>query len=103
MSDTYMLLGDECELSFAELCRACDVDAQYIITLVEEGLLDPHGASQTQWRFAAAALPRVQTVLRLQQEMAINLAGAAVILDLLEERRRLRERLHTLERLLDRI
>jgi len=43
----------------------------------------------------------VRAAARLVRDLDVNLAGAAVILDLLEERRRLERRLALLERLLE--
>jgi chaperone modulatory protein CbpM len=40
---------------------------------------------------------RVEIALRLQRDLQVNLAGAALALDLLEETQRLRARLQSLE------
>ncbi len=47
-------------------------------------------ADRSQWRFSGFALMRVQRVLRLQHDFGVNLPGAALALDLLEELDRLR-------------
>jgi len=43
-------------------------------------------------------LPRIYKALRLQKNLGINLTGAAVILDLLEEVERLKEEVERLKR-----
>jgi chaperone modulatory protein CbpM len=52
------------------------------------------------WRFAAPELRRIQTVLRPQRDLDLNLPGAALALELAEELRAMRTRLERLERLL---
>ncbi len=91
------ILDEEFEFTLGELCRASATPAEVIIEMVEEGLLEPRGAAPAQWRFTGPALRRVQIALSLQQDLHVNLAGAALVLDLLDEIARLRERLARLE------
>jgi chaperone modulatory protein CbpM len=92
-----VIVEEEMELSLDDLCRACAVNTEWIIMLVNEGVLDPLNASTDQWRFDGTSLRRVRTVRRLQQDLDVNLAGAALALELLEELEALRERLAALE------
>jgi chaperone modulatory protein CbpM len=95
---TGLLLDEELSLSLGELCRICTVHAEWIIELVNEGILEPTGNDAAHWRFTGPSLQRVHTVRRLQQDLGINLAGAALALDLLDEIETLRSRLQVLER-----
>jgi len=88
-----VLLDDSIELTLGELCSACDRHAEWIIELVEEGILEPFGSKTNQWRFPAVSLQRAQTALRLQNDLGINLAGVALALDLLDEIDNLRAQL----------
>ncbi len=72
-------------LSLSELCRACHVSAARISDMIDEGVVEPHGSGPDDWRFDASALRRMRTALRLQQDLGVNPAGAALALDLLEE------------------
>jgi chaperone modulatory protein CbpM len=85
-----VLLDDSVEFSLAELCAACSVSEELVIEIVAEGIVEPLGHDRAQWRFTGIALTRVQRVLRLQHDFGVNLAGAALALDLLEELERLR-------------
>ena len=85
-----VLLDDSVEFSLAELCAACSVSEQVVIEIVAEGVVEPLGRDRAQWRFSGVALARVHRVMRLQQDFGVNLAGAALALDLLEEVERLR-------------
>jgi chaperone modulatory protein CbpM len=94
-----LLLDDETSLSLSELCRICTVHAEWIIELVDEGILEPSGPDIGHWRFSGPSLVRALRVRRLQQDLGVNLAGAALALDLLDEIDTLRARLEVLERL----
>jgi chaperone modulatory protein CbpM len=85
-----MPLDDSVEFSLTELCAACRVSEELVVEIVAEGIVDPKGRERAQWRFTGVALTRVQRVLRLQQDFGVNLAGAALALELLEELERLR-------------
>jgi chaperone modulatory protein CbpM len=85
-----LLLDDSVEFSLEELCSACRVSEDFVVEVVAEGIVEPIGAERAQWRFSGVALTRVQRVIRLQHEFDVNLPGAALALELLEELERLR-------------
>ena len=87
------VMDDITELSLDELCRAASVGPDWVVALVDEGILDP-GGSRPQWRFSGSSLRRVRRVWRLQQDLGVNLAGAALALELLDEIELLRSRLN---------
>lgn len=87
---TAVLLDDSVEFSLMEVCAACSVTEELVIEIVAEGIVEPLGRERAHWRFTGVALTRVQRALRLQRDFGINLAGAALALDLLEELERLR-------------
>jgi chaperone modulatory protein CbpM len=91
------IVDERMEVTLAELCRACAADAEQIFEMVEIGLLEPRGGGTAEWRFSGVALYRARTALRLRRDLQVNLAGAALALDLLEEIRSLRRRLGGLE------
>jgi len=94
---TGILLDERVELSLIEVSRACSSSAESVIELVEEGVLEPVGQDQSQWRFSGPSLLTARVALRLQHDLSINLAGVALALDLLEEIETLRERLSRFE------
>ena len=71
-------------VSLADLCRSCTVETRTITTLVAEGILDPAGEDVEHWRFTIGSLRRVKTVIHLQRDLGVNLAGAALALELLD-------------------
>lgn len=91
------VLDDRSRLSLREVCQLCGLSAEELLDMVDEGLLEPHGESPQEWTFPAAAVARVHAALRLQSDLGVNLAGAALALELAEELRRLRERLRRVD------
>lgn len=93
-----VLLDDTTVVTMTELCQSCAVTSETVAEMVEYGILEPTGEEGAGWSFRADSLRRVRTVVRLQRDLDINLAGAALALDLLEEVEALRRRLRALER-----
>jgi len=80
-----IVLDEETVLSLGDLCNACSRHAEWVVELVDEGILQPVGRNQDQWRFPGTSLQRAHTAMRLQQDLEINLAGVALALDLMDE------------------
>jgi chaperone modulatory protein CbpM len=85
-----IVLDENIRFTLVELCQLGKTNAEYIIDLVEEGVLEPKGQSTRDWYFDAVALKRLQTAMHLQHDLRINLPGAALVLELLEEVQELR-------------
>ena len=90
----------EYSFTLAEMSRCCGVTAEKILVLVGEGVLTPRGGSQREWRFAGSDLERALSALRLERDLGVNPAGAALAVELLDEMRQLRERINLLESLI---
>ena len=90
---TGLILEEQTELSLADLCRACAAEAERIVELVNEGVLAPTGVAPDFWVFTGVHLHRARIALRLQNDLGVNLAGAALALELLDELDQLRARL----------
>lgn len=90
-------MEEEVELTLAELCQACRMPAEQVFDLVDEGVVEPVGRDPSSWRFRGISVRRVRCVQRLERDLGVNVAGAALALELLEELERLRTRLHRLE------
>jgi len=84
------LLGDDVRLTLAELSRVCSVHAEWVVELVNEGVLDPEGSGASSWRFSARSVRRARIARNLMRDLGVNLAGAALALSLLEEMEQLR-------------
>lgn len=83
-------LEDDDWLRIDEICNRLRVEQQWIVELVELGALDPRGGLEpAAWTFPRRELPRVLAMTRLVADLGVNLTGAAIIVELVEERRRL--------------
>ena len=93
-----LILDEDCLFTLDEISIACSVRTEYIIELVDEGIVEPTElqCEQQQWSFTGKNLLRARKARRLQHDLDINLAGAALVLDMLEEIEQLRERLRRL-------
>jgi chaperone modulatory protein CbpM len=90
---SFCILEEQTQLTLADLCRACSVREERIVELVDAGVLEPQGREPARWIFFGDSLHRARKALRLQRELDINLAGAALALELLDEIESLRARL----------
>lgn len=93
---TEIVPEEPAELTLAEICRACAVQTEFIVELVEEGVLEPVGQEPQRWRFTYTHLRRVRVASHLQRDLRVNLAGAALGLELLDEIEALRARLQVM-------
>ncbi len=93
-----LILDEDCLFTLNEISNACSVRTEFIIELVDEGIVEPMELQreQQQWSFTGKSLLRVRKARRLQHDLGINLAGIALVLDMLEENEQLRERLRRL-------
>lgn len=94
---TGFVLEEQTGLTLVEVCRACAAEPDMVMALVEEGLVAPSGAAPAEWRFTGVHMHRARVAVRLQKDLGVNIAGAALALQLLEELDSLRARLQALE------
>jgi chaperone modulatory protein CbpM len=91
------VLLDDAALTVEELARACNVEPDWVVRRVRAGILGGQPAVQvTEWRFRSGDLLRARSLLRVERDFDANEDVAALVVDLTEELRRLRARLHTL-------
>lgn len=91
------VLEEQVELSLAELCCTCQLSAEQILELVEEGIIEPQGTDISVWYFHGTSVRRVRRAVHLQRDLGVNWAGAALALELLDELQQLRTRLRRFE------
>ena len=93
---TGVILDGDSVFTLSDLSSACNVHAEWVIELVDEGILEPSGMGIAQWRFSGVSLLRARAVRRLQHDLRVNLAGAALALQLMDEIDDLQARLRVL-------
>ena len=91
------VLLDDAALTLEELARACGVEQDWVVRRVQAGILGGQPAVQvTSWRFRSGDLLRARSLLRVERDFDANEDVAALVVDLSDEVRRLRARLHAL-------
>ncbi len=91
------ILEEQAKLTLDDLCCGCSVSVEHIIKLVDVGILEPIGSEPTRWTFDGISLNRARVALRLQRDIGIDLVGAALALELLDEIKLLRSRLRAVD------
>jgi chaperone modulatory protein CbpM len=89
------ILDEETEITLIQLCRSCDVRGELIEAMVEQGILEPSGRRGRHWCFPPSSLRRTRITMHLQRDLGVNLAGAALALELLDRIDALNARLRT--------
>lgn len=85
-------------LSLSELTVFCDAETDLVVALVEYGVVAPVEAENDEWQFAPCNIARARKAARLMRDLGLNLAGVALVLDLIEERDRLARKLAMFDR-----
>lgn len=94
------LVEREQRITLAELCACCRQPAERMIAYVEHGIIEPvdPGRTTSRWEFSREDMLRAQAAARLQADLGINLAGAALALELLDEVKALRRLVNAMQR-----
>ena len=87
------IFDEATEITVVELCRVCAIDVTVVDELVGEGILEPTGGSTDNLLFPYSSVRRTRTAVNLQRDLGLNLAGAALALDLLDRIEDLRSQL----------
>lgn len=89
--------------SITELHEIIGVETQVIVEYVEYGVLEPENKNEKypdHFQFSSSQLERLRRGIRLQHDLALNTAGVALALELIEELNSTRSQLKELEHLL---
>lgn len=89
-------IGNDPIYSLEELTRVCNVEAAWVVELVEHGIIEARGATVSEWRFSSVSIVQLAKAKRFDRDLGVNPAGIAVVFDLLNEIDRLKARLRVL-------
>ncbi len=81
---------NDIQLSFDEVLRACDGESQWVISLIEEAVIEINGDPQ-QATFSGYQLSRIRRAQRISRDFDASPPAAALILQLLDELENLRK------------
>jgi len=77
-------------LSLQEITQTFGITRATIIEIVDEGIIPMPTSAPEQWQFDNEAFTRIRTTLHLHRDLGVNLAGAALVLELMQEIEHLR-------------
>ncbi len=92
-----VLLDETTHVGVEELRTLCNIPEEVLAEMVAEGLLQPLGTQREEWSFSGPQIHRARIASRLLRDLELNMAGAALACDLLDEIRELRRRVASLE------
>lgn len=89
-------ITDDETVSLIKLCHCTEIPVEQLFSMVDYGVLEPINSklSHIRWRFSANSILRVKTALRLQRDLDVNMAGAALAIELMDELKQLRQHLN---------
>lgn len=90
------VIDERTEISIVQLCRICSVESEMVQRLVEEGIIEPTRHEGETPYFPPSCLKRTRVVMNLRSDLGVNLAGAALALELLDRIEKLQARLSRL-------
>jgi len=94
------LLSEEYVLTVIELTKACQVSNDWVVMLVDEGILHPLNKDDNNshlWKFTGNSLYKARMTRWLELDLGVNIAGAAVALELMDENEVLQAQIKILE------
>lgn len=83
-------------LSVEDLANAAGVQTGFVETFIRFRLIEPSANSGSDQLFAASTVDRLRQILHLRQDLGVNLAGVAVILQMAEPMEELQKKLDLL-------
>jgi chaperone modulatory protein CbpM len=87
---TGVLIDEETVFTIEEICQRFDIDRELIHAMIEYGLI--------QADLDLYAIQRIQSALRLQRDLEINLPGIALAFELMDELEQLKTELAILRK-----
>lgn len=72
-------------LTLEEVSQSFGVSRETIVTIIDEGIIKPSGERESEWVFDNQAICIIRKFLRLQNDLGVNFAGAALAIELMDE------------------
>ena len=78
------------QLDMRTLCQEADITADYVVEIVEHGIVEPSGRTPEEWLFDDQAPLLARRAAKLHQELELEWEGVALALELIDEVQQLR-------------
>lgn len=86
------------ELTIDELCLACQVTPDFLEELLNYGAFEIENSTLDAYRFDSEDLRRIRSIKQLQHDLEVNVPGALLIVDLLDEMADMHAKIEMLEK-----
>jgi chaperone modulatory protein CbpM len=93
---TGIIVDDNMTISFTEVCEKYHVPQETLLEMMDHGVFQQVTKALTQMHFDRKTLSRIQSIQRLQEDLGVNIAGAILALELLDELESVRNELRIL-------
>lgn len=78
------------EMTLEEVCEIAQLPTEVLITIVEEGVIEPKGSSPEEWCFDCYMLSIAKRAARLHRDFNLDWTGIPLYLDMIEQLGKLR-------------
>lgn len=95
---TGLIMDETTTVTFVEICEQYDIPEDFLVEMIEFGLIEPGVEDIKQATFDCQSLVRIQSAKRLKRDLGMNMPGIALALDLLDKLDRLQDELDILHR-----
>jgi chaperone modulatory protein CbpM len=92
------VIDDREEITIVQLCKRCAIETDLVERLMAEGVIEPNRREGDMLYFSQTCTKRTRIVLRLRSDLGVNMAGAALALELMERIENLQSRLRFFEK-----
>ena len=96
---TGVLLNEDITFSVVEVCQYCHLSEDVLMEWIAHGLLGEQYHVNQTIQFDYQMVDRIRTAHRLQHDLDVNLQGAILALELMDEIANIRDELEILKRI----
>lgn len=92
------MLSEDRKLALKDICEHCGLPESKVRAYIQEGVVEVRGDDITRWRFSEVSVVQIQKAHRLEKDLRLNPAGAALALELMSQIEDLKNQLKRLQR-----
>ena len=92
------MLSEDRKLALKDICEHCGLPESKVRAYIQEGVVEVRGDDIARWRFSEVSVVQIQKAHRLEQDLRLNPAGAALALELMSQIEDLKNQLKRLQR-----
>lgn len=95
---TAVLVDEQMTVSLVEVCKQYHISEQMLLEMIDHGLVQQTSMHHQTIHIDTLTLARIQSACRLHDDLGVNIPGAVLALELLDELEQIRDELQILKR-----